>query len=190
MGVLQQSFNQALTGATFLLQQTPMWKEMADTQKELSDLKKIHNSLPGLAAEADIQGKAALAEASDVPEGMATEQSAQEAIDQGERLTNRYRAAQNEIQIKRTANPSLNKKFQRYEDRMNQKYGDASTRDEWDVSQAERNVMKARQMIAELQDQYTSQKANTDSFKKKLKAGNERTTKAKQILRELQGGKK
>lgn len=30
MGVLQQSFNQALTGATFLIQQTPGWKHGAE----------------------------------------------------------------------------------------------------------------------------------------------------------------
>lgn len=30
MGVLQQGFNQALTGATFLMQQTPWWKHKAE----------------------------------------------------------------------------------------------------------------------------------------------------------------
>ena len=173
MGVIQQGFNQALTGATFLLQQTPWWQGKAETHKELSDLKKLHKSLPTTATEATVQANSALADADAVSEDMVTEKQAQEEIDQAERLTNRYRAAQNEIQIKRAANPSLNKKFQRYEDRMNQRYGDASTSDEWDVSQAERKIEKAKQSLMELHDQYKKQGEQQEEFRNNLKISKE-----------------
>ena len=41
MGVLQQGFNQALTGATFLLQQTPGWQEMADYTRSKKDFETL-----------------------------------------------------------------------------------------------------------------------------------------------------
>lgn len=173
MGVIQQGFNQALTGATFLLQQTPWWSGKAETNKELSDLKKLHNSLPTTATEATVQANSALADAEDISEGMVTEKEAQEAIDQAERLTNRYRSTQNEIQIKRAANPSLNKKFQRYEDRMNKKYDGFSMIDELDVIQAEMNIEKAKQSLMELHNQYNKQKESQDSFKEELKISKE-----------------
>lgn len=169
MGVLQQGFNQALTGATFLLQQTPLWNGMAETQKQLSDIKKLHKSLPSTAKEATVQANTALGDAESVSEELATEKEAQEEIDQAERLTNMYRATQNEIQIKRASNPSLNKKFQRYEDRMNKKYDGLSTIDEWDVIQAEKKIERAKQSLMELHDQYANQKKNQNSFKENLK---------------------
>ena len=48
MGVLQQGFNQALTGATFLLQQTPGWQEMAEytrSKKEFETISRQRDSL-------------------------------------------------------------------------------------------------------------------------------------------------
>ena len=41
MGVLQQGFNQALTGATFLLQQTPWWQEKADYTRSKKDFETL-----------------------------------------------------------------------------------------------------------------------------------------------------
>lgn len=169
MGVIQQGFNQSLTGATFLLQQTPWWQGKADTQEQLKHIKNLYKSLPTTATEATIQANNALGDADAVSEGIVTEQQAQKEIEQADRLTNMYRAAQNEIQIKRATNPSLNKKFQRYEDRMNKKYDGASTSDDFDVSQAEEKIMKAKQMIEELHNQYKEQKESQDSFKEKLK---------------------
>lgn len=40
MGILQRGINQALTGATFLLQQTPMWQEMAKERESLKNVMK------------------------------------------------------------------------------------------------------------------------------------------------------
>lgn len=39
MGVLQKSFNQALTGATFLIQQTPEWQSASKLQEEAAGVK-------------------------------------------------------------------------------------------------------------------------------------------------------
>lgn len=44
MGMIQQGFNQALTGATFLLQQTPQWKAGAEGQQAVRDVNKMFNS--------------------------------------------------------------------------------------------------------------------------------------------------
>ena len=44
MGMIQQGFNQALTGATFLLQQTPQWKAGAEGQQAVRDVNKMSNS--------------------------------------------------------------------------------------------------------------------------------------------------
>ena len=38
MGILQQGLNRALTGATFLLQQTPMWKELTKERESLKNV--------------------------------------------------------------------------------------------------------------------------------------------------------
>lgn len=40
MEILQRGINQALTGATFLLQQTPMWNEMAKKRETLKNVMK------------------------------------------------------------------------------------------------------------------------------------------------------
>lgn len=40
MGILQRGINQALTGATFLLQQTPMWQEKAKERESLKNVMK------------------------------------------------------------------------------------------------------------------------------------------------------
>lgn len=188
MGVLQQSFNQSLTGATFLLQQTPWWKEKADTQKELSDLKKIHKSLPGLSENIEKKIENVRQSTELLGKGLPTE-AVDVGINQSENLIGQYHEGLKEIQSKRATNPSLNKKFQKYMDRVDPEYND-NVKHIKSVIASERKLNEARQRIAELQDQYTSQKANTDAFKERLKAGNEHTTKAKQILRKLQGGKK
>lgn len=45
MGSLQQGFNQALTGATFLLQQTPGWQQMAERSKDIRQYKEHRKNL-------------------------------------------------------------------------------------------------------------------------------------------------
>lgn len=48
---------------------------------------------------------------------------------------------------------------------------------------------RASQELARIQRELSEQREQQDTFKEKLRAGSQHTTKAKQILRELQGGK-
>lgn len=45
MGTLQKAFNQAITGATFLLQQTPIYKEIAEERQEKESKRKEFKKL-------------------------------------------------------------------------------------------------------------------------------------------------
>ena len=51
MGMIQQGFNQALTGATFLLQQTPQWKAGAEGQQAVREFNtRVKSSLNMIAS--------------------------------------------------------------------------------------------------------------------------------------------
>lgn len=52
MGVLQQGFNQALTGATFLLQQTPGWQQHAEIERAKDSYRRSKKDLGNLRARA------------------------------------------------------------------------------------------------------------------------------------------
>lgn len=50
MGILQKGLNQALTGATFLLQQTSAWKEMSNERENLKNMIKSSEEAQNLSS--------------------------------------------------------------------------------------------------------------------------------------------
>ena len=161
MGALQQSLNQALTGATFLLQQTPWWQGGAETQKQFEHIKNLDKSLHGLSKQAGLEGKFA-----EVMSTTPSEKQASEAIAKAEMVANRYRAAQNEIDIRTAENPSLGKKYQRWKAGQDESLEDP---DFLRVVMAERGIEKAKKALMERQNQYSKQKEQQEAFKNNLK---------------------
>lgn len=163
MGVLQQGVNQALTGATFLLQQTPWWQGMAHRKEDIKKIKGLMNVEDSSDATAGQLARDSIEASGRAKKDMANDKDASLRYDIAEHRLSKSKywssmahGAHEEIGKIISKDPKLMKKFaEDYNIPLNSNVGKLQE--------------IAMNRIKELHDQYKKQKANQDSFKEELK---------------------
>ena len=156
MGVLQSGLNQALTGATFLLQQTPGWKEEVQKNAEFRNAIKESNAAYNLMK----SGKESMQRLA--RRNIKSEKQAENIKKNISEIGRRYDIGENinrDISTKIYADP-----------RFSEKYMKAIDRGKVKEFEGENAYNKALRSIQEKLSMYEQQKKQVQFYKEQLKA--------------------
>ena len=179
MGILQQGLNQALTGATFLLQQTPGWQEMTKTKQAKESFNQSRKDFNKSREEATNIASNISEEYYSFPEEYQTKKWKERMLKKTDIELKKAKGLEEGMGI----NLENMKRILRDNPSMLRKVPGI-------LSITVERFNRASKELARIQRELSEQREQQDSFKAKLKAGSQHTTKAKKILSEIQGEKR